>query len=231
MRYFYAVFVKEEHMNAWLGALRYLCDPNQKYAPHLTLRGPYSRPLPRAQVLRFSRAIEGAAVCVHDSGSFLGPRQNTVFLHCDSSAFRRVWYKPRLPYIPHLTLYDGPSRTYASKLIRLLRDYRIEFRFTATGLRELRSSNGQQSIELASTLNESELRRFISRVVEFSDDLRTLSDTSRLAALRALCDALFERLEPPLISPNALKPPLLSGYSRETRLTPTSGKISDGDNA
>lgn len=210
MRYFYAIFVQEPHISSMLSMLRYVCDPHQKYAAHVTLRGPYAQPLPRNQREELSAKVEGSKVDVWEAGAFIGAGQNTVFLHCDSPYLRRVWHKPKLRYTPHLTLYDGPSREFAMGLQSLLREYDTRFQFTATGLFELKSSRGQHTFELRVAVKESELLALLSESFVRMDEMRRVPDAARLLVVRNLCDRLFVRNSRSSPAPRQIAPPMLS---------------------
>jgi 2'-5' RNA ligase len=192
MQYFYALFVAEPHIRHAISTLRFLCDPSQKYAAHVTVRGPYSKSH-RADLERWSRRIAGASIDVWGVGSFRSNTQATVFLHCDSPILRRVWYKPRLGYVPHITLYDGRSQIFADRLEALLNDYNTHFSFSATKLFELRSSQGQRSFELTTTVKEAEITGFSHGYLTDLESIRSLNDASRLILVQQLCDILFTR--------------------------------------
>jgi hypothetical protein len=210
VRYFYAIFVAEHNIRSLLSALRFLCDPHQKYSAHVTVRGPYLAPLSKAALERLGNLVSGSYVEVYDVGAFQYPRQNTVFLHCDGIALPKVWVKPGRPYIPHLTLYDGASQFFARELVGLLRTYRIQFQFTATKLYELVSSNGQRSFELRASFDEPQFRAFMAHSVVDLDDVRFLDERSRLSVIRIFCDLLFERSDSSIGNKSLSASPLLA---------------------
>lgn len=215
MRYFYAVFVREPRTRALLSMLRYVCDPRQKYSAHITLRGPYTRQLPRHELKELSDKVEGSVVDVWEAGAFIGPKQNTVFLHCDGPRLRTLWFKPKLPYIPHITLYDGPSREFAERLISMLREYHTHFQFTTTGLFQLVSAGGQHTFELSAAFKEPELLGIMDETIEGLQEVRYLADPSRLLLVRELCDQLFERRSAPPVGDSSGVTPLLSSPAHQ----------------
>ena len=136
--------------------------------------------LPKTERERLGSLVAGSCVDVYNVGSFRYPRQNTVFLHCDGIALPKVWFKPGRPYVPHLTFYDGSSTDFASELVALLRQYKIQFQFTATQLYQLVSSNGQKSFELRAAVDEPEFRAFMADAVINLDEVKFLGEASRL---------------------------------------------------
>lgn len=190
MRVFYAVFVADRHIEQLLDAIRLLGNPAEKHAAHITLRGPYTQ---RYRMDLKNRVVQGATVRVSGVNAFWGPRQNTIFLKCDAPELRAVWHKPDYPdYQPHLTLYDGPSRSFAERLLDRLLHCEPIFEFHATELRPLGSSKGQVTLDLAASLDGPLLSRLAGDnfVPEF---IHTMNETTRLGWVARFCECLSDR--------------------------------------
>ncbi len=146
MRVFYVIYVSDPLLEGILDGVRFLANPHEKGRAHVTVRGPYRQ---RYDLTAQQRRIAGTRLTCHGAGSFFGPRQNTVFVRCDSPALRDVWHKPDYGYHPHLTLYDGSSRVVAEDLLTLLEAADARFGFEVVGLEPLLSTKGQANLDLA----------------------------------------------------------------------------------
>lgn len=84
-------------------------------APHLTSRGPYRGPVPRATLERAQKAMTGEVLVIGGGGRFSNPNEHVVFVSVESRALRRIWWKPdysirQYGFNPHISLYRGPDR-------------------------------------------------------------------------------------------------------------------------
>ena len=141
------VFVDDEQPRQLLDTIRFLADPNEKLSAHVTVRGPYKQRQPLPAELK---SIEGARIDVGEVGTFFDTKQNTVFLRCDAPELRRMWHKVEFPeYAPHITLYDGNSRSLATRLENILKRWKLQFTFVTDGIVLLQSSKGQHAVDLA----------------------------------------------------------------------------------
>lgn len=141
MRVFYSVYVPSGKARTLLDAIRLIANPATKHPAHITVRGPYSD---YQDPRRWSALIQGQQVRVGGVGTFFGPNQNTVLLRVEAPAIQAVWYKPDFSdYNPHITIYDGGSRSFAESLQDVLKNHDLTFAFRATGLEPLVSGNGR----------------------------------------------------------------------------------------
>jgi hypothetical protein len=178
--FFYVVFVDDEQPRKLLDTIRFLADPGEKLSAHITVRGPYKhrRPLEKAR-----KNLEGAEIHVGEVGAFFDTQQNTVFLHCDAPELRRAWYKPNFPeYAPHITLYDGVSRSFAIRLQEILRRWTRHFSFKADGMVPVKSSKGQRAVDLAAFYDSDLVASATGRSVE-AEHVPSLADEDRLVLI------------------------------------------------
>lgn len=127
MRYFYGIHLQSSSLSSAFDVIRYLSEPDSIRFSHITLRGPYVRPLPQSVIreLNESRARQWR-VRLDGAGGFIQGNQNTVIIKVDLMDLSDLFYKPDFADgTPHITLYDGTDRSYANALLRML--YRFDF--------------------------------------------------------------------------------------------------------
>jgi 2'-5' RNA ligase len=193
-RLFYVVYPSDPFVQAALDGVRLLSDPSERQRAHITVRGPYSPEGSYARprtIATFSEQVEGKELTVTGVGRFFGKRQNTVFFECESQALRAVWGKRDYPdFTPHITLYDGPSRDLAERLLETVSANGPPFSFAMSGIEPMISIPGQQG---GLSLLGVEKVDFLGQLAAASfDPLRIdeLSATARLRAVARLCDFL-----------------------------------------
>lgn len=140
MKIFYVIYVRDNILGPYLNAIRYLSNPTEKYDAHITIRGPYKKHI---NIDNYNKIIENDTIEITAVGKFFEKKQNTVFLQCYSDNLKKIWHKSDYGFKPHITLYDGKSRTFASNLIKILNSHLINFTFKVEKLSELRSIKGQ----------------------------------------------------------------------------------------
>lgn len=203
MRIFYAVFVEDAVLEQILNGIRLLCNPQEKHSAHLTVRGPYRQ---HYQLGAQSQAIRGSQITVNGAGCFWSERQHTVFLRCDSPELHRVWHKPDYPdYNPHITIYDGDSRIFAQKVFDRLSRCNPCFRFPASELQPLVSTKGQNTLDLAASLDVALLEGITDEPFPIGD-LPTIDDDQRLRLIGRLCSYLNHHKSPAAIEPRNAEP-------------------------
>lgn len=184
---FYVIGFADTRVADILNIMRFAANTEAKRTAHITIRGPYRRRLPKAVVRRFSQTITGAQICINGAGTFFDKQQNTVYLHCDSAAIKKVWHKPHHSYTPHITIYDGGERKKAQQIYQQLADAKPRFVCRAGGLEEM-----------PSPINESQLRpvinnNIISEVIgkqTSADEITTMPFAARLRLIKTLAARL-----------------------------------------
>lgn len=189
-RVFYVVYSQDTDSQKALDAIRLLAEPGEKNRAHITVRGPYKQ---RHHFPVASRAVRGSPILIDGIGTFFGPKQNTVFMSCDSPGLRKAWYKPHLKDVhPHMTIYDGKDRAFAEALASALSRRTPDFTFPATDLKPMTPVKGQGDIELSSSYDSA----FVKRVTGIDapiDAVHNLSDETRIRTIGRLIEYLNER--------------------------------------
>jgi len=181
-RLFYVVYVGEPILQIALDAIRLIANPREKGLAHITVRGPYS------ESPHFSRsvlAMEGKNVIVKGVSDFFQNGQNTVFLECHCRGLRSRWDKSDYGYQPHITLYDGPSHQFASKLRHVLGDTCMNLRFRATGMASLDSRANGHRESLRRAFSTGQLSWLLGEAITV-EDVDALDDQARLTLISKL---------------------------------------------
>lgn len=168
-RWFNFVYFADRSVQSWLDAIVFFADPTEKNAAHITLRGPFSS---YKKAARIPKDITGTEVSVLGVGTFFAEGQNTVFLHCGSERLRKYWYKPDYSFNPHITLYDGPSRHFAERVLSVCSKYRLFMELEAGGVDVVKSVKGQRSLNLQYRLDPLQIQSAIGNRVEFEQAAR-----------------------------------------------------------
>lgn len=139
MRIVYVIYLDDEIARSLINTIRLICNPFEKTLAHITVRGPYKKIYGVDKLSSYNSRIQGARIRVSGSASFFDTNQNTVFLCCQSDELHKVWHKPDYSgaYNPHITLYDGKSRSFAIEMLKILRNYDIDFYFNVNKLSPL----------------------------------------------------------------------------------------------
>ena len=189
-RVFYAVYVEDRRLGTCLDATRLLMDPSTRTRAHVTVRGPYDQRLRRRDEAFWNDQLQNEVLRLVEPGSFFRPGQNTVYLRCEAPALREVWKKPSYPeFTPHLTLYDGPSRSRAKRLLDLLTRRSAKYCVRSVRLEPLVSPRppyrSQTSIGPEAHVDASYLAHLVGRDLPLTN-LDRLDEAERFDALEAL---------------------------------------------
>jgi hypothetical protein len=187
-RWFYVVYVGDPTIAGCLNAIRILAEGAVKHPAHITLMGPYDGP--RKDAASLSQRMNGQIVRVYSNGTFFSESQNTVFLKATCPAFKELWDKPTVAeFTPHLTIYDGGDRRYASEIADVLLHARIDLSFRADGLHHLQGSSAKRSEAIVSSLPVDLISSIIGR--SFGPQLiRNGSHSMRIVCIRRLLEFL-----------------------------------------
>ncbi|MBQ2967644.1 MAG: Eco57I restriction-modification methylase domain-containing protein [Clostridia bacterium] len=131
---YYALFLNNnQYIEKCLTLIKYICNPNSKSLPHITLRPLKNEGL----ATEYIEEIMPAYLNLIEPGAFnldmLNESTNyVVFLRCESEELEKIDYKPDYPFSRlHLTLYEGKDYTFATKLYNMLLEidwnYKLKF--------------------------------------------------------------------------------------------------------
>lgn len=196
MAIFYGVYIADEVLAASLDLIRYLSEPDYFRRTHVTVRGPYERHLSKLVERRLSRAFEvnDRSLVLTEVGSFFFGSQNTVLLWCDFPGVRDIWKKPNFPEgKPHITIYDGKSRSFAFALRSSLGKFRWGLQAGTSELLVLEKKRDPQQylkiyFDAASKLWDEQFAEFAA-----FQELTKLSELDRLVLINRVCDFLHKR--------------------------------------
>jgi hypothetical protein len=175
-RVFYVVLFDDEMTQKTLDAIRFVCSPQVKHRAHITVRGPYRR---RYQFSTSTKELSKTEIEIDGPGAFFENQQNTVFLSCRSSALRDAWFKPDFDYAPHVTLYDGDSRSFAERLLRIARRVHVKRSVRPSDLLPLTSPAKQSGFGLQLDLTDADLSEVFGQPLTLAG-IETLDDNERL---------------------------------------------------
>lgn len=189
MRIFYVLYVRNGILKDCLEAIRFLCNPLEKYAAHITVRGPYQKQMKKDELQEINDKLFGNHIIIDRGDNFFNLGQNTVFFRCTSSKLKEVWKKRDYPYNPHITIYDGHSVEFSRKLYSVVSKYSYNIDLQADELIPLFSDKGQESFYLGLIFNN----ELISKIAE--EDLKSLnvmemSEEHRLSIIKRICKHL-----------------------------------------
>src|SRR5207249_1340689 len=145
MRVFYVIYVSDDRLRSAIDTIRLLAAPSVSHPAHLTVRGPYSQ---RRNMDAMSAAITGETVILHSAAYFFHKGQHTVFFEAAANNLEAIWHKPEFGFNPHVTIYDGRSRSRAIQLYQLLTRFPIVLTFTSRGLEPLIANGGQANLRV-----------------------------------------------------------------------------------
>lgn len=126
----YVLYLEDTAVGPALELLRRVCQPKSKSLPHITVRYPV-------------HLLEGSDLSVYENTSIddlhiAGPgsfnledgdvpeaiRNPIIFLRCESRLLEALSYKPDFPdSVFHITVYDGPSREFAARVLSVLDEF------------------------------------------------------------------------------------------------------------
>ena len=189
-RVFYVVYFEDKDLQRMLDAIRLVCEPGEKTQAHITIRGPYSQ---RYNLSAQQERIRGSRIAADGVDHFFNEGQSTVFIKCNSHELREAWKKSDFGFNPHITLYDGSSRTFATCLLQLLSGLNLSFPFVANGLFPLVSRKGQNTIELRAAYDEHFVSGLLGNRLLLSD-IDELDTKDRLSIVETIAKHLPARI-------------------------------------
>jgi len=186
MKWFVVIYPHDDELRAYLDALIFLANPMEKDAAHITIQGPKSS---AKNVSSISQQIRGKKVAVMGVGRFFEGQQNTVYLRMDGEIIRKFWDKPNLPYRPHLTIYDGPSRPFAEKIYEILSRTRPWFQMVCGDCQTVNSISGQKSLKLLLNLDKNRLASVMGMPFDV-DTIKSMPEYRRIMFMERICPQL-----------------------------------------
>lgn len=93
---------------------------------HITVRGPYTKPIPQKSIERFQRIMSDDILLIHGVGVFKNEDTYVVYIKINSDTLKGIWWKPDYPikdygFNPHISLYIGDDKELANAIYEFLR--------------------------------------------------------------------------------------------------------------
>jgi hypothetical protein len=126
-KFFVFLEITDPDVDALICGIRAMASSSPpKTAPHVTIRGPYNRPIPQPQLRRYEHLLLRDPVVLEGIGTFQVGERTTVYLKVQHPKLRQVWWKPDYPigkfgFNPHVTLYEGHDAQRARQLAEFLK--------------------------------------------------------------------------------------------------------------
>lgn len=184
MRIFYVIYLKGGMVSDCLNAIRMLARPNTRHPAHITVRGPCGEEIDTAP---FNQYLKDISIVVDGVDRFLNPDQCVTFLTCHAPDLKNIWWKPDYPlFIPHLTLYQGPSLEFAQELYMIARQYSYRLRYHPNILEPLIVGGKAEIGSRIPFFSEEYIQKLLQEDMTMADVINMSLDR-RLAAIDHLC--------------------------------------------
>jgi len=136
---FYGVYLRRVEVSTALDLIRFLGEPGSVRFSHITLRGPYRRNLTKSRMAEINSDPHYKwEIALTEPVAFFEGTQSTVAIAVDLMSLNGLLYKPDFPQgTPHITLYDGPDRTFARQLFALVGQHKWHNVLGVTTLRRI----------------------------------------------------------------------------------------------
>jgi adenine-specific DNA-methyltransferase len=197
------LFIDDRVVGPHLQLLRHVCEPSSTSRPHVTVRyfGRLKIPDEYSKTrVAYIDLIEPGTFMPNTNGSAgaNGGESQAVFIRCKSDDLATLEHKPHFPGSDfHITVYDGPSRTFARSVLSELQRFRWGFRVLLSSqigltVKDLRPSKKRTTAGEPSY--DAELRDLFLSVTSQQltwTYLIGLSNRDRLRLCRAILKSLF----------------------------------------
>ena len=136
LNYFALFLDNENYIIQCLSLIRYVCKPNSRLLPHITLRVAQES-LMNDQIDKYFNTFNVKYLDLIKPGVFnfeSNSQPLIVYMLCGSSDLEVAQYKPDFPFSKlHITLYEGDDKEFAKNLLALLNkeEWGIRIKFKA----------------------------------------------------------------------------------------------------
>lgn len=177
-------------LKSLLDAMRLIADSKQQNFAHITVKGPYKTSQKKRLTID-NQEIAGTHLKVTGAGNFFQENQNTVFLKCEENlSLYNIWKKKEektyKEFHPHITIYDGKDREFASSLFNVISSYKINFQFEIDKL-DLYSSKEKGKLFNLKTQANYNLLSTLSGFRIDESNVESLSKEQRIEIIHLLC--------------------------------------------
>jgi 2'-5' RNA ligase len=123
--------IRDPEINALVGWLREAAmGTPSRHTVHITIRGPYSREVPKEQLARYHAVLRKDPIVLEGFDSFQAGARHVVYLKVQHPKLRQVWWKPDFPiqtygFNPHITIFEGTDERRAHAALEFLSKERL----------------------------------------------------------------------------------------------------------
>lgn len=192
-KYFFVIYLNNDTIKKILDSMKLIADPLQRNFSHITVKGPY-RNHQRKRLVEDNKLIQGKEINVLGVGNFFIGKQNTVFLKCEEKKeLYDIWKtkeeKTYNEFHPHITIYDGNDRNFASNLFEIINSHKVNFSFVVDKL-DLYSSKDKTGLSnLETNVDYNALTKIVGFEISINN-INKLSNMQRISAIDKLCTEL-----------------------------------------
>lgn len=120
----------DTRINRVLNELRCIFSGQKSHTDvHITLKGPQKEINVKNSIKKYKE--DNSSILIHGVGKFSNKDSYVIYLKVECTDFRsyRLWRKPHYAgeYIPHITVYEGPNKSYADKIYNFLMKEDIKY--------------------------------------------------------------------------------------------------------
>ena len=128
--------IVDPEISGFINAIReILSDSKINSSVHITIRGPYGDKdkISQDDVDKWNTLLAKDPLFIEDCDRFVNGDKEIVFLKVHHKNLEKVWWKPLYPqdkygFNPHITVYEGNDRLFASMVCEFLRGEKISLR-------------------------------------------------------------------------------------------------------
>lgn len=198
------LYINDSVVGPHLQLLRQVCEPTSKSKPHVTVRFFDRLEIPEiyltTQVSHIDFVEPGMFKPNRTGQRHRGPFPNPVFIRCKSDELTLLEHKPHFPESDfHVTIYDGPSASFAKRVLKELARFEWHLRValqnqTALVVKDLSKARGK-SLHPVADYSPDLKALFLSITSQELDKryLEMLSERKRLSLCRMILQSLFDR--------------------------------------
>ena len=104
-----------------------------------------------------------------------------------------MWHKFDYGFNPHISLYDGKSRSFAENLVKILNSHLVDFDFTVDRLSMLKSLKGQTDYRLILESNLNYINENINRELNIRE-IEKMDENQRLVIINEITKHLTKAI-------------------------------------
>ena len=124
--------ITDPEINALLGWIREIAmGAPSRHNVHMTIRGPYSASIPKAQLDRYQKILRVNPIVFEGVDAFRAGERSVVYLKIQHPKLRQIWWKPDFPiqkhgFNPHITIFEGMDASRARAVLDFLKKERLQ---------------------------------------------------------------------------------------------------------